>query len=170
MCSVYVNLAAARLEQLFSRVVVTSKDIKLAGSFVFAVIIAVILLWVSCVLKDYLAWLSLALGLAVGWAAGILLAPYQSEQDRFREYVKVASAFITGYGVSKLDRLFELWVDPARGSLILSQTFAYRALICVTAFFLAAVSTYVSRKYLSFGPNAEQPPKANTIPSASAGH
>jgi energy-coupling factor transporter transmembrane protein EcfT len=140
---------------------VTSKTIKLAGSFVFAVIIALILLIIVWILKDSLAWLSLALGLAGGWAAGVLLAPYQSEQDRFREYVKVASAFITGYGVSKLDRLFELWLDPARGLVILSQPFAHRVLICITSFLLAAVSTYVSRKYLSFGPNAEQPPKAN---------
>jgi hypothetical protein len=27
----------------------------------------------------------------------------------------------------------------------------------ITGFLLAAVSTYVSRKYLSFGPGAEQP-------------
>jgi energy-coupling factor transporter transmembrane protein EcfT len=131
----------------------------MTGSYIFAVIIALILLRIVWVLKDSLAWLSLAFGLAGGWAAGILLAPYQSEQIRFQEYVKVASAFITGYAVSKLDRLFELWLDPARGLVILSQPFAHRVLICITSFLLAAVSTYVSRKYLSFGPNAEQPPK-----------
>lgn len=118
--------------------------------------IGVILLRILFDLKDSMAWLSSAFGLAAGWSAGILLAPYQSEQDRFREYVKVASAFITGYGVSKLDRLFELWVDPANGLLILSQAFAHRALIFATSFLLAAASTYVSRKYLSFGPHAEQ--------------
>lgn len=139
----------------------TSKIIKLTVSYVFGVIVALILLRIAWVLKDSLAWLSLALGLAAGWAAGILLAPYQSEQDRFREYVKIASAFITGYGVSKLDRLFELWLDPNRGLVILSQAFAHRVLICITSFLLAAVCTYVSRKYLSFGPNAEQPPKGN---------
>ncbi len=139
----------------------TSKIIKVAGSYLFAVIIASILLRIAWVLKDSLAWLSMAFGLAAGWAVGILLAPYQSEQDRFREYVKVASAFITGYGVSKLDRLFELWLDPARGLVILSQPFAHRVLICITSFLLAAVFTYVNRKYLSFGPNAEQPLKAN---------
>jgi energy-coupling factor transporter transmembrane protein EcfT len=137
---------------------VTSKIIKLSGSLVFGVIIGLILLRIVWVLRDSLAWLSLALGLAAGWAAGILLAPYQSEKERFREYVKVGSAFITGYGVSKLDRLFELWVDPARGALILSQAFAHRALICISGFLLATVSTYVIRKYLSFGPGAEQPP------------
>ena len=109
----------------------TSKIYKLAGSFVLAAIIALILLRIEWVLKDSLAWLSLALGLAGGWVAGILLAPYQSEQDRFREYLKVVSAFIAGYGVSKLDRLFELWLDPARGLVILSQAFAHRVLICI---------------------------------------
>ncbi len=121
-----------------------------------AVIVGLILLRIVWILKDSLAWLCLALGLVAGWAAGILLAPYQSAKERFREYVKVASAFITGYGVSKLDRLFELWVDPARGALILSQAFANRVLICISSFFLAAVSTYVSRKYLSFGPESAQ--------------
>jgi hypothetical protein len=137
----------------------TSKKLKLAGSFVFAAIVGLMLSVVLWHVWDLLALLGAALGLASGWAAGILLAPYQSEQDRFREYVKVASAFITGYGVSKLDRLFELWTDPSRGSLILTRAFAVRALVCITSFLLAAATTYVSRKYISFGPNAEQPPR-----------
>ncbi len=136
----------------------TSKQIKIAGTFILAGIVGVMLLIVLWHLRDYMALLCSALGLAAGWAMGILLAPYQSEQDRFREYVKVASVFITGYGVSKLDRLFELWTDPAHGSLILTQTFSYRALVCITSFLLPAVTTYVSRKYISFGPGAEQPP------------
>jgi hypothetical protein len=134
-----------------------SKAMKLTGSFIFAALIGVILVSVLVVLKDSLAWLSGALGLAAGWGTGILLAPYQSEQDRFREYAKLVSGFITGYVVSKMDRLFELWFDPARGLLILNQIFAHRALIGITSFLLATVSTYVARKYLSFGPGAEQP-------------
>jgi hypothetical protein len=136
----------------------TSKRIKIAGSYILAAIICVMLVIVLWRLWDLLALLCSALGLAAGWATGILLAPYQSEKDRFREYVKVVSAFITGYGVSKLDRLFDLWTDPVRGSLILTQIFAHRALVCITSFLLAAVTTYVSRKYVSFGPGAEQPP------------
>jgi hypothetical protein len=134
---------------------VTSKWIKLRGSVVFGAVIGLILLAVLVCRKDSLAWLSSAFGLAAGWAAGILLAPYQSEKDRFREYVKLVSAFLTGYAVTKLDRLFELWFDPAHGPLILNPVFAHRALVCVSSFLLATVITYVSRKYLSFGPNAE---------------
>ena len=103
--------------------------------------------------------------MAAGWAAGVLLAPYQSEQDRFREYIKLVSAFITGYVVSKIDRLFELWFDPARGLLILNRVIAHRVLVCITGFLLTAVSTYVSRKYLSFGPDAEQPSRHNGPPT-----
>jgi hypothetical protein len=152
-------VARSVLRDYYVGIHMTSKKIKLAGSHVFAGIISVILAIVLWHLWDLLALLCTALGLAAGWATGVLLAPYQSEQDKFREYVTVASAFITGYGVSKLDRLFDLWTDPVRGSLILTQPFAYRGLLCITSFLLAAVTTYVSRKYISFGPGAEQPPK-----------
>ena len=104
----------------------TSKTIKLAGSFAFGLLIAGILLCVLIHLRDSLAWLSAALGLAAGWAAGILFAPYQSEQDRFREYIKLFSAFITGYLISKVDRLFELWFDLAHGPLLLDSIIAHR--------------------------------------------
>jgi hypothetical protein len=134
----------------------TSKTLKGIGSFAFGVLISVILLCDLIHFGDWLAWLSLALGLAAGWAAGILFAPYHSERDRFREYVKLVSAFLTGYVVSKIDRLFELWLDPAHGLLLLNPIFANRVLVCVTSFLLAAVSTYVARKYLSFGPGAEK--------------
>lgn len=93
-------------------------------------LVSVILLWVLILLRDSLAWMSLALGLAAGWAAGILLAPYQSEQDRFREYLKIVSSFLAGYSISKMDRLFDLWLDPARGPLALTSIFAHRALVC----------------------------------------
>ena len=133
----------------------TSKRIKLASSFGFAALIALILLVVLCRLNDTLAWMSTALGLAVGWAVGILAAPYESEQRRFEKIGSVVAAFITGFAVSKVDSIFALWIDPARGPMILEKTFAYRVLLFATSFVLAAVVTYVGRKYVSFGPNAE---------------
>lgn len=136
----------------------TSKQIKLVGSFIFALLVGAILLWVLIARKDSLAWLATSLGLAAGWGTGILLAPYQSEQLRFKEYAKVLSAFLSGYLVSKLDRLFELWFNTEYGPLALRPNFAFRMMAGITGFLLAAVSTYVARKYLSRGPGAEQPP------------
>lgn len=112
-------------------------------------------------LNDSLACLSVAFGLVVGWAVGILLSPYQSEQDRFKEYLRLSAAFLTGYAVSKADRIFELLIDPARGPLLIQPIVAHRVLLCLTSFFLAMVLTYVFRKYLSFGDGSEQPPKSD---------
>jgi len=137
----------------------TSKSLKLVTSFAFAILVACILLCVLIVLKDTLAWLACAFGLAAGWATGFLLAPYQSEQQRFKEYVKFISVFISGYLVSKLDKLFDLWFDPEHGPLLLHSIIAHRILICFTSFMMAAVTTYVARKYVSFGPGSEQPSK-----------
>lgn len=145
----------------------TSRVIKLVFSFIFAGLVSAILICVLFCLHDGLAWLCMALGFAAGWASGILLSPYESEQARFKDFTKLVSAFVTGYLVSKLDRLFEVWLDPTRGSIMLNEVFAYRALICITSFLLAAISTYIGRKYVSFGPGAElsQNPDASAGPS-----
>jgi hypothetical protein len=137
----------------------TSKNLKWIGSLFSTLLISIILLGVLIHLGDSLAWLSTALGLTAGWAAGLLLAPYESEQERFREYAKLVSVFISGYLVSKVDRLIELWFDPEHGPILLRPLVVHRILLCITSFLLAAVWTYVARKYFSWGPGSEQPPK-----------
>ena len=64
---------------------------------------------------------------------------------------------LTGYLVSKIDRLIELWFDPEHGPILLRPLVAHRILLCITSFLLSAVWTYVARKYFSFGPGSEQP-------------
>ena len=96
-------------------------------------------------LGDFLALLAVALGLSVGWGVGIVLAPYQSEQERFKDYLKLLSAFATGYAVSKTDRLFELWFDPVTGPLVLQAIVAARLMLFIISFLLAAITTYVAR-------------------------
>lgn len=135
----------------------TSKGIKLAGSSLFAILVVAILLCVLVHLRDTLAWLSSALGLAAGWALGILAAPYESEQQRFREYAKLIAAFVTGWAVTKIDHFFDLLFDPARGPLVLNAIVGSRILLGLTCFLLVATITYVVRKYVSFGPGSEQP-------------
>lgn len=140
----------------------TSRQLKLVGSFVFAVLISGILVCVLIHLRDLLAWLFSAFGLASGWAVGILASPYQSEQQRFKEYAKLAAAFVTGWAVTKIDRLFELSFDLTRGPLILNPVVGSRVLLGFSCFFLAATATYVARKYVSFGPGSEQQPPPPT--------
>lgn len=137
-----------------------SKEVKQRGSLVFAVLIGAILFVVLVIGRDLLAWLATGLGLVAGWGTGILAHPYKSESDRFKELVKVVSVFITGFLVGKLDRLFELWFNPEYGPMVLRPTFALRTMAGITGFLLAAVSTYVARKYFSRGPGSEQPTRS----------
>jgi hypothetical protein len=81
------------------------------------------------------------------------------EHERFRTYAKIGAAFVTGWAVSKVDRVLDLYLDPARGPLILEPLIGHRVLTGMTAFILAMVTTYVARKYVSFGPGAENPPQ-----------
>jgi fructose-specific phosphotransferase system IIC component len=143
-------------------VTLTSKRIKLAFSFGFAILVAAIMLSVLIHLRDVMSWALAALGLAIGWPTGILASPYQSERERFASIGKVVAGFISGYAVSKIDRVFELWMDPARGPLMLEPTFAQRAVLFMTAFLIATVVTYVGRKYVSFGPDAEHPQSSSS--------
>lgn len=50
----------------------------------------------------------LVLGAIVGWAIGIFFSPYTSEDEkRFVAIRQAASAFISGYAISKFDRFLE---------------------------------------------------------------
>lgn len=112
------------------------------------------MLCVLIVMNDRLAWVSCALGLSIGWGIGILTAPYQSEQTVFKEYSRILAAFVTGFLVSKADRIFELWIDKSKAAGFEEQLWM-RLMVGLTGFVLAVVTTYVARRYLSFGPGAE---------------
>ncbi|WP_243358818.1 hypothetical protein [Fundidesulfovibrio terrae] len=83
----------------------------------------------------------------VGWATGIALSPYSTdEQSSFANISKAVYGFISGYILSKVDkqinRLFEITTanDFDKEMIII-------AVFCTTAFFLAVCTTYVSRSY-----------------------
>ena len=54
---------------------------------------------------------------------------------------------MAGWVVSKADRIFDLWVDPFWGPLMLDPTFSLRTMLWLTSFLLAATMTYISREY-----------------------
>jgi hypothetical protein len=132
-----------------------SRPIKQFVSFAFAGVIGIVILVVTFRTGDMTTWLSVAFGLSAGWSAGILASPYQTEQSRFDRISAAFAGFFAGWAVSKADRVFDLWIDPAKGPLLLQPTFGRRVLLGLTSFLLAATVTYVGRKYFRFGPAAE---------------
>jgi len=61
----------------------------------------------------YLNVLFCLFGGASGWFAGILISPKtQIQKEEFGSYGKAISAFLSGFVVAKLDRVFEQSVQP----------------------------------------------------------
>lgn len=84
------------------------------------------------------------LGISVGWLFGILSAPYGEEKSRFGGYAKLLGSFVSGFLVSKVDRLFELAISE--GSFA-DTLFMVRVAIFLTCVILTMVTVYVFRTY-----------------------
>jgi hypothetical protein len=125
-----------------------SANWKLTGSFVATSVWAFItasLLWAWW---DGIATLSALVGVALGWSAGILLAPYDDEEKRFQKLSKSIAGFISGYLVAKSDRVFDLVTDKsAGGPLILDPYFARVIWMGVGCMAMAGLTVFVARTY-----------------------
>jgi hypothetical protein len=98
--------------------------------------------------RDDIALVAALVGTALGWAAGILVAPYEGEEKRFRRISKGIAGFISGYAVAKIDRVFDLLLDKTSGTpaildLRLQRTF-WLSLGC---FVVTALTVFVARTY-----------------------
>lgn len=82
-----------------------------------------------------------------GWVCGILITPLtKGEKTKFSEYGKALATVATGYGVAKLDKVFELSVREAGD---ISEVLIGRIAMFASAFALGALFTFVWRQYVS---------------------
>ena len=85
-------------------------------------------------------------GVALGNILGFFVSPYnQGEKTAFSEYAKVIATFVTGFLLSKLDKLLEAVADPK--ILHDHPVYGARALIFAITVATATVSTYVFRMH-----------------------
>ena len=85
------------------------------------------------------------IGSILGWVTGVLISPYGADEERqFSNYTKIISAFISGYLVSKIDRIFE---DIIKNDLYLQYLFLCRVFLFVSFFFLSILLVYMNRRY-----------------------
>lgn len=81
---------------------------------VFAFAFSGVIAWFCCAVSDepiqqVFNGLIALTGALVGWALGMFFAPFtEAEAARFSSIGQAASAFVSGYAVSKLDRFLEL--------------------------------------------------------------
>jgi hypothetical protein len=85
-------------------------------------------------------------GMAVGHILGFFASPYnQGEKTAFSEYGKAVAAFMTGFLLSKLDKLLGIVADP--DTLGSHPIYGARALIFIIAMATATITTYVFRTH-----------------------
>ena len=101
-----------------------------------------------CIWQDSRAVLYAILGAAVGWCAGILVAPFPEEVARFAKFSKTLSAFISGYLISKLEVLWGFITSEQHKDIFFDPFAQRRFFICITCFFLVAAAVFKSRTYL----------------------
>jgi uncharacterized membrane protein YqaE (UPF0057 family) len=115
--------------------------------------------WLGVGNQNYLLnWLVCLLGIVIGWSIGLMVSPAsEGESHRFSGLAKALSAFLSGYILSKLDRVIEVFLQqPDR---FFQEIFLIKLALFLTAFFLGLVVVYVNRIY--FINIIESPPSEN---------
>ena len=121
---------------------------KLATSFGAAALFGAILVGLLIFWRDGIAVLGALLGAALGRAVGILLAPYEEEEKRFKALSKGIAGFLTGYVVGKIDPVFQLLVEKTGGQpLILNPRLVRTLLMSLACFMVTTIWVFVARIY-----------------------
>ena len=123
-------------------------SLKLTTSFITAALFAICLVTLLVIWRDSMVLLGALVGTALGWAVGILLAPYPEEQKRFQRLSKGIAGFLGGYVAAKLDRVFELLVDKTGGGPLILNLRVVRSLsVAIACLLVASVTVFVARTY-----------------------
>jgi hypothetical protein len=106
------------------------QKISIATATVLGIIIVCLLLhwW------DSYAVLGTIAGVAVGWALGIILAPYDDEKKKFQGSSKALTGFIGGIGLVKLEQLLDKMPDDSKKAmleLIVLRRFIIGGVVCL---------------------------------------
>jgi hypothetical protein len=87
----------------------------------------------------------LALGFSVGWVAGILISPYDTEESkRFSVLTKAVGVFASGYLVGKIDKLVERIFDP---NFVFDSIHGFRIVAFLSVAIVAMLVTFIYRWY-----------------------
>ena len=123
-------------------------SLKLTTSFTIAAVVAICLVTLLVIWRDAMAVLAALIGTLLGWAVGILLAPYPEEQTRFQRLSKGIAGFLGGYVAAKIDRVFDLLMDKSGGMpLILNLRVVRNLSVAVACLLIASVTVFVARTY-----------------------
>ncbi len=108
--------------------------------------LGVIIIGLLFVWQDSYAVLGAISGVAIGWALGILLAPYPNEKTKFQGWSKALTGFIGGITLVKLEHLLNGMSDDNKKAL-LETVVLRRFIIGGVALLTTAIIVFVYRAY-----------------------
>jgi hypothetical protein len=129
---------------------------KLAVSLFSSVVAAAVIVCLLIDWRNSTATLSALFGALVGWALGILLAPYEDEEKRFAQMSKAGFGFIAGFGAGKFDRILDLMRSMPGGSLGGKEGSNMDLLLGACCFLLATITVFVFRTYSTVEENTDE--------------
>ena len=84
-------------------------------------------------------------GSLLGWLIAIISTPYdKTDEDKIGKFTKFIGTFLSGYILSKFDKVIEKVIDPAQ---ILSSLIGIRIILFVCCFTLTFIIVFVYRQY-----------------------
>ena len=101
--------------------------------------------------EDHIINLAILLtSIAFGWLLGTFTSPDSpDEETRFSRYGTAIKAFVSGYLISKCDKLVTAILDP---DSLFKQLPLFRFLLCLSGLLVATMVTYILREYVLQSP------------------
>ena len=85
------------------------------------------------------------LGSALGWLCGTFITPYNNKESEYvSSFTKLASVFVSGYVIGKMDRIIEHFLNPG---FFFGTLSAFRTMSFLATFVIALMLTYIYRQY-----------------------
>jgi hypothetical protein len=84
-------------------------------------------------------------GYIFGWIVALISTPMnKTDEDKIGRFTKMAGTFLTGYLLSKFDKILETILDPAQ---VLASITGVRILLFICCFGLTFIMVYYYREY-----------------------
>lgn len=96
---------------------------------------------------DSYAVLGALAGMVIGWACGILLAPYEEEAAKFSSWSKGLYGVITGYIASRVEQAIAALPAAQKRTLLFDSVFIRRFVIAGICTLATTVGVFVARTY-----------------------
>jgi hypothetical protein len=115
-------------------------------AFIFYSLICYCAYRVSATEKIPITYIACLCGAILGWIIAIITTPYdKADKGNIDSFVKTIGTFLSGYVLSKFDKVFEKAVKP---ELLLTDLVGARLMLTICCFGLTWIVVFVFRAYI----------------------